>query len=103
MIGSIGLMLLGAAAAPTSCDALTGLKLDNTTITSARLVVEGPAPTPTPPTPARAGGAGRGAADGGRGGQAQGGRPGAAGPRGGGPPAPRIIPEHCRVQLVLKP
>jgi feruloyl esterase len=35
---------------------------------------------------------------------AQGGRQAAAGPRAGGPPpAPRTIPEHCRLQLVLKP
>ena len=112
MIGSIALMLLGAAAAPTPCDALTGLKLDNATITSARLVAEGPVPTPSPARPVAGG---RGAADGGRGGQAQGargrgaadgpqgGRQAAAGPRGGGPAPARVIPEHCRLQLVLKP
>ena len=110
----LALMLLGAAAAPTPCDALSSLKLDNTTITSAQLVPEGPAP-------ARGGGGGggrgRGAAAGGdaqgpargRGaGEApqgvQGGRQAAAGPRAGGPPpAAQMIPEHCRVQLVLKP
>ena len=111
MVASLALMLLGAAAAPTPCDALASVKLDKATITSARLVPEGPVPTPTPARAvARAGGAGgrgdapaagrgRGAADG-----AQGGRQAAAGPRAGGPPpAPRTIPEHCRLQLVLKP
>ena len=108
----LALMLLGAAAAPTPCDALSTLKLDNTTITSAQLIPEGPAP-------ARGGGGGRGrGAAAGGGGQgpargrgageapqgAQGGRQAAAGPRAGGPPpAPQMIPEHCRVQLVLKP
>jgi hypothetical protein len=31
MLGSIALMLLGAAAAPMPCDALVGLALDNAT------------------------------------------------------------------------
>jgi feruloyl esterase len=121
MIGSIALMLLGAAAAPTPCEGLAALKLDKTTITSAQLIPEGPPPAPA----ARGGGGGgRGAAAGGRGdgrgdgrggdGQGargrgaadgpQGGRAAAAGPRGGGPPAaPAPIPAHCRVELVLKP
>jgi feruloyl esterase len=112
MFGSVALMLLGAAAAPTPCDGLTTLKLDKATITSARFVAEGPVPTPTParpsPTAAAARGAGGGRADG-QGGRGAangpaGGRQAAVGPRAGGPPqAPRTIPEHCRVQLVLKP
>jgi feruloyl esterase len=110
MIGSIALMLLGAAAAPTPCDGLASLKLDKATITSARLVPEGPVPTPTPARPApgaaaRGGGGGRADGPGGRGAAGQGGgRQAAVGPRAGGPPpAPRTIPEHCRVQVVLKP
>jgi feruloyl esterase len=117
MIGSIALMLLGAAAAPTPCEGLAALKLDKTTITSAQLIPEGPPPAAA----ARGGGGGgRGAAAGGRGdgrggdGQGargrgaadgpQGGRAAAAGPRGGGPPAaPAPIPAHCRVELVLRP
>src|SRR5688572_21337682 len=113
MIGSIALMLLGAAAAPTPCEGLAALKLDKTTITSAQLIPEGPPPAAA----ARGGGGGgRGAAAGGRGdgrggdGQGargrgaadgpQGGRAAAAGPRGGGPPAaPAPIPAHCRVEL----
>ena len=110
MIGSIALMLLGAAAA-TPCESLTSLKLENATITSAQLVPEGPAT-------ARGGGGGRGA--GGRGGTAQGARgggnpnatqqqagaqqPEVAGRRGGGPPQPpALLPLHCRVLLVLNP
>jgi feruloyl esterase len=115
MIASIALMLLGAAAAPTSCDALASVKLDKATITSAKMIPEGPAP-------ARGGGGGRAAAGGGRaaaaGGRAdvpgargagapdapQGGRPVGAGARGGGAPQPpAMIPEHCQVQLVLAP
>src|SRR6188768_2638760 len=109
MVGSIALMLLGAAASPTPCDALASVKLDKATITSSVLVPEGPVPTPTPARSARgrgAGGGGRGdaAAGRGRGAADAGGRQAAAGPRGGGAPAaPRTIPEHCRVQLVLKP
>ena len=100
MIGSIALVLLGAAAAATPCESLAGLKLDKATISSAQMVPEGPAPP-------RQGGAGRGAAPGGRGAEAQ-------APRGGGPAVPAapqpvgpqvaaLIPAHCRVQLVLKP
>ncbi len=112
MIGSIALMLLGAAAAPTPCEGLATLKLDKATITNVRLVAEGPVPTPTPArpapgaAPARGGGGGRADGPGGRGaaGAVAGGRQAAVGPRAGGPPpAPRTIPEHCRVQLVLKP
>src|SRR5260221_11156813 len=89
MISSIALVLLGAAAAATPCESLTDLKLDKATISSARMVPEGPAP-------ARGGGRGRGAAAG----------PQAAGaPRGGGnpPPAPALIPAHCQLQIVLNP
>jgi feruloyl esterase len=113
MIGSIAFMFLGAAAAATPCDGLASLKLDNATITSARLVAEGPVPTPTPArpapgaAPARGAGGGRADGQGGRGAanaQVPGGRQAAVGPRAGGAPAaPRTIPAHCRVQLVLKP
>ena len=103
MIGSIALMLLGAAAA-TPCDSLTTLKLDKATITLAAMVPEGPAP-------ARGGRAGGAAgAQGREGGQAPaaiagGGRAGAQAARGGGNPTspPALVPAHCRVQLVLKP
>jgi feruloyl esterase len=92
MIGSIAIMLLGAAAAAaTPCENLTNLELADTTITSAAVIPEGP-------PPARGGG-------GIRGGAPQGAAPRVgpqpAGVRGGGPPA--NIPAHCRVQLVLKP
>jgi feruloyl esterase len=89
MIASIALILLGAttAAAPEPCQNLTSLKLDNATIASAVVVPEGP-------PPARGGGGARGGA-------------GARGARGAAPaPAPvpqRNIPEHCKVQVVLKP
>jgi hypothetical protein len=44
MIGSIALLLLGAAAATTPCDGLVNLKLENTTITSAQMIPESPPP-----------------------------------------------------------
>jgi feruloyl esterase len=108
MIGSIALVLLGAAAtAVTPCENLTSLRLANTTITSAVVVPEGP-------PPARGGGGGGAAAgargagargDGGGAPQAQAAAPQAAqqpaGARAGAPPA--NIPAHCRVQIVLKP
>src|SRR5580765_712519 len=95
MISSIALVLLGAAAAATPCENLTSVMLDNDTITSARMVPEGPAP-------ARGGGRGRGAAPG----APAAGAPQTAGAaRGGGnpPPAPTLIPAHCQLQIVLKP
>jgi feruloyl esterase len=95
MISSLALMLLGAAAAATPCENLPNVKLDNATITSARMVPEGPAP-------ARGGGRGRGAAAG----VPAAGAPQAAGaPRGAGtpPPAAALIPAHCQLQIVLKP
>jgi feruloyl esterase len=92
MIASIAFAVLGAAAAATPCESLASLKLDKATITSARMVPEGPAPT-------RGGGRGAAAAQppaGARGGNAP------AAPAT--PPAPRaMIPAHCQLQLVLKP
>ena len=84
MIGSLALILLGAASSVTPCESLASLKLDKASITSAQMVPEGPAP---------ARGRGRGAP---------------AAPqnaaRGNAPPAPpAMIPEHCRLQLVLTP
>ena len=74
MIGSIALFFLSAAAATaTPCENLTNLKFADATITSAAVIPEGPPQT----------------------------RGGGFGMRGGGPPA--NIPEHCRVQVVLKP
>ena len=101
MIASIALMLLGAAAAPTPCDALVGLKLDKATIKSAKMVPEGPAP-------ARGGGGGgggrgRAAAAGGRGAEGSAAE-GLARGRGAGPQQPpALMPEHCQVLLVLTP
>src|SRR6516225_6171747 len=88
MIASIALVLLGAAAtaAPTPCENLASFKLDNATITNAAVVPEGPPP--------------RGAAP--RGGAPRGGAAPQAGQRAPAAP-PANIPEHCRVQLVLKP
>src|SRR5438876_753504 len=85
MIGSIALVLLGAAAAAaTPCENLASLKLADATITSAVVVPEGP--------PQRGAG----------GGGARGGAPGGAAPARGGAPAANI-PAHCRIQMVLKP
>src|SRR5439155_22233114 len=96
MIGSIALVLLGAAAAAaTPCENLASLKLADATITNAVVVPEGP------PQRGAGGGGARGGAPGGaaqaRGGVGQ----QAAGARGGAPPA--NIPAHCRIQMVLKP
>src|SRR5262245_12483813 len=94
--------LLAGVFATTPCENLTTLKLDRATIASAVVVPEGPPPAP----PARGGGAPRGAggvaapAGAARGGQSQRGGDGNA--RGAVQPRPNI-PEHCRVELVLKP
>ena len=82
MVGSIVLVLLGAAATASPCESLAGLKIDKATITSATMVAEGPAP-------ARAGG------------PARGGAPAGAPAAPARPPA--MIPAHCRLQIVLKP
>src|ERR1700732_20473 len=107
MIGSVALVLLGAAAAAaTPCENLAGLKLADATIASAVVVPEGP-----PPQRGAGAGGARGAAPGGAA-QARGGAPQApgaapqvgqqaAGARGGAPPA--NIPVHGRVQMTLKP
>jgi feruloyl esterase len=100
MFGTIALMLLGAAAAPTPCDSLISLKLDKASITTAAMVAEAAAP------PRGGGGGGRGRAGApGAPGAAAGARGEATPARAGGaaPPAPAMIPAHCRVQLVLKP
>ena len=98
MIGSIALMLLSAAGVTTPCESLTGLKLDKTTITSAQMVPEGPAP-------ARGGGRGRATAAGAPGAEAQAPRGAAAGnaPGRGPQQPPAMIPAHCRLQIVLSP
>ena len=111
MLGSITLVLLGAAAAATPCEKLTTVKLTNATITSSVIVPEGP-------PPARGGGGGGRGARGG-GGAARGGgqrgegqtpavenvpqtpQPG-GGPRGAATPLANI-PAHCRVLLDLTP
>src|SRR5580765_3457169 len=94
MIGSLAIMLLGATASATPCESLASLKLDKASIASAQMVAEGPAP-------ARGRGRGAPAAPPDANGQAPrgGGAPNAA--RGDAPPA--MIPEHCRLQLVLAP
>src|SRR5687768_14475041 len=92
MIGSLASLLLGAALVATPCEGLVNLKLDNTTISSAQMVPEGPAP-------GRGGGGARGeAAPAGRGAA----QPAANAGRGAATAA-ALIPTHCRVQLVLTP
>ena len=95
MIGALAVMLLSAASSTTPCESLASLKLDKASISSAQMVPEGPAP-----------------ARGGRGRGGPAGPPAADGqaPRGGGAPnaaranaPPAMIPEHCRLQLVLAP
>jgi feruloyl esterase len=71
-------MLPATAAAATTCESLTGFTIAQGTITSAAVVGRGPYVQP-----GRAGGA-------------------PAATRGGGPAGP-VLPEHCRIVLVLKP
>ena len=75
MLNMIALLLIGAAAGSAPCENVRTLTLPNTTITSAQLVPAGPY---TPPPQGPPGG------------------PVAA-------PAPIILPEHCRVSVVLTP
>ena len=77
MLGILSLALLGAAAAPLTCESLTNVRLQQATITSASVIPAGPFVQP---------GAGRGR-------QGQGAAPEAVEP----------IPEHCRVKMVLQP
>src|SRR5688572_16725761 len=98
MISSIALVLLGAAAAATPCESLVDVKLDKATITSARMIPEGPAPA--------RGGGGRGRGAAGAGAPARGGAPNAPAGQPAAVPAPQppaLIPAHCQLQLVLKP
>jgi feruloyl esterase len=94
-------MLLGMLADAAPCENLKSLTLPHTTITSAQLVSAGPF---TPP--AQGGGAPPAAAAAGRGGATVQAGPGAGrGGRQGGPQAapPVMLPEHCRVSVVLAP
>src|SRR5438067_13156788 len=101
MITSIALVLFGAAAtAATPCENLASLKLENTTITSAVVVPEGPAPARGAGGGARGGARGGGGAPEAEGAVPQGGQQ-AAGPRAAPPPAK--TPAHCRVRTVLHP
>ena len=75
MLGILSLALLGAAAAPQTCESLASVRLQQATITSAAVIPAGPFVQP---------GGGRG-------------RQGAA------PEAVEALPEHCRVKMVLKP
>src|SRR5262245_25605197 len=76
MLAILSLALLGAAAAPQTCDNLTSLRLQQATITGASVIPAGPFVPP---------GGGRG-------------RQGAA-PEAAAEP----LPAHCRVKMVLKP
>ncbi len=107
MSSALALMLVGMLAEAAPCENLKSLSLPNTTVVSAQLVAAGaftPPPVQGPPggpvvagnTPAPAG------ARGGNAGPAAAGR--GAGGRGGAPAAPAaILPEHCRVALLLTP
>jgi len=80
------------ALATTPCENLKSVALPQTTITSAAVVPEGPAPQ-------RGGGRGQAAANSSNSanGAGRGAAPAAAAP------APAMIPAHCRVTMVLKP
>src|SRR5215471_18876956 len=94
MIGSLALILLGATASATPCESLASLKLDKASVTSAQMVPEGPAP---------ARGRGRGAPAAAPATNVQAPRQGGAPTTAGGNTPPLMIPEHCRLQLVLTP
>ena len=94
MIGSLALILLGATASATPCESLATLKLDKASVTSAQMVPEGPAP---------ARGRGRGAPAAAPAANPQAPRQGGAPTTAGGNTPPLMIPEHCRLQLVLTP
>jgi len=80
------------ALATTPCENLKSVALPQTTITSAAVVPEGPAPQR---------GGGRGQAPGSTSNTAAGAGRGAA--PAAAAPAPAMIPAHCRVTMVLKP
>src|SRR5262249_46634110 len=92
-----------AEGGPTSCESLSGLKLPNTTITSAQTVAPGAFP---PPAPARAAG---GRAAGARAAEPAAGEPaegrGAGRGRAGGAAAQvyASLPSFCRVSVTLTP
>jgi len=75
MLAILSLALIGAAAAPQTCQSLTNSKLQQATVTSATVVPAGPFVQP-------GGGRGRQVA------AAESAEP---------------LPEHCRVKMVLKP
>src|SRR5690242_17552703 len=91
LTGSAFVML---ALATTPCENLKSVALPQTTITSAAVVAEGPAPQR---------GGGRGQAPGSASNTATGAGRGAAPAAAQAPAAPAMIPAHCRVTMVLKP
>jgi feruloyl esterase len=103
VFGMLGLALCVTDAAAATCETLRTFSIRQGVIASTQLVPAGPY-VPAP----RAGGAGRGARAGAPAQPGAGaGQPGGAAPQaaraGGPPPAPAMLPEHCRVKMVLKP
>jgi feruloyl esterase len=89
LLGVLALGIGGADAAAATCASLRSYTIDRGTITSAEVVPAGPFVQP-----GRAGGQANAPA-------APGAQPAA---RAGGPPAPPVmLPEHCRVKMVLRP
>jgi feruloyl esterase len=92
-IGVLGLALFSTEARAASCDALRSLSILQVTIASTEVVPAGPWVPP-----ARGGGRAAPAA------QAARGAAPAQAPRGGGGAQTRVmLPEHCRVKMVLRP
>ncbi len=106
MPSPVALLLVGMLADAAPCENLKSLTLPGTTITSAQLVATGAFTQPAPQGPPGGPVAANAPPGGGRGGAAQ---PAAqvgrgGGGRQGGPAAPApVLPEHCRVQAVLRP
>ena len=102
LLGAIALAVTAPAAAAT-CESLRSFTIPQGTITAAELVAAGPFVQPGRGGRAAAAEAGRGGA------VARTAQPAAAvgAPQatraGGPPPAPVLLPEHCRVKMVLRP
>src|SRR5687767_920261 len=94
VFGMLGLALCVTDAGAATCETLRTFSIKLGTIASAQLVPHGPY-VPAP----RAGGGARAGAPAQPGAGA--GQPAAR--AGGPPPAPVMLPEHCRVKMVLKP
>src|SRR5687768_11956014 len=95
LLGVLGVAVFTTDAAAATCDALRSFSIKQATIASAEIVHAGPWVQPARGgTPGQPGAAAQPA---GRAQAAAAAQPAAP------PPAPVMLPEHCRVKMVLKP